>query len=98
MLYLSAHAMLRGLQGEAIMLTIIHEDIMKQPNPTYVNRYQGLAHERDRILGKISNLRERRHAIGEPDDAYYDDCNDATWAKFDSDLEKLNSELQEFIT
>ena len=71
---------------------------MKQPNHTYVRLYQGLAHQRDRILEMIASLRERRQAIGEPDDAYYDDCNDATWAKFDSDVAKLNSEVPEFIT
>ena len=71
---------------------------MKQPNPIYVNRYQGLAHERDRILGLIKSNREKRRSYGYPDDLYYDDCNDAMWAKFDGWVAKLNSEVQEFIT
>ena len=69
---------------------------MNQPNPIYVQRYQGLAHERDRILGLIKRNREKRQAHGYPDDAYYDDCSDATWVKFDNDVAKLDAEVSEF--
>ena len=60
---------------------------------SHKERYMELMQKRDSRIDRTKELRDRRAAIGEPDDAYYADMIDVIWGEYDRQVTILCDEI-----